>query len=659
VGVNASLRREIADRQRAEAALRERDALFNAFMRNSPAAAWMKDADGTYRFANETTCSLFGRPLDTLLGSTDFEIWPRDIANEIVRSDLATLASDVASEVTEMIPAGEGRQRRILWYKFPVTDASGARFLGGMGIDVTEVLEAQEELARSEGALRHQTAILQSILDSMGDGVVVADEAGRAFVFNPAAREILGIGRPEASADQWPEIYGAYLSDKVTLYPPDDSPMVRAIRGEAVDSEEIFLRNDFRLEGIWISVSARPLRDDAGMVRGGIVVFQETTQRKHAEEHIRRLNDQLARRVDSLAALRRIDMEINGSHDLRLTLEVILDQVSTQLGVDATCVLVCDPHSHTLEYAAGKGFRTSSIARTRFRLGEGCFGEAAMGRRTLSYQDLSRCLESSPRSAMMDAEGFRAYWGVPMVAKGKVVGMLELFHREALDPDPDWHEFLEALARQTAIAMDNASMFEGMQRSNLELELAYDATIEGWSLALEMRDRETQGHSQRVTEMTMRLARAMGVGSRELIQIRRGALLHDIGKMGIPDAILLKPGPLDAVEWEVMQRHPTFAMEMLSSIPFLGAAVDIPYCHHEKWDGTGYPRGLKGERIPLAARIFAAVDIWDALRSDRPYRKGYSIDYVSDHIRKLADTHLDPRVVKAFLPLVEDDSPFR
>ncbi|MHC5537806.1 HD-GYP domain-containing protein, partial [Singulisphaera rosea] len=169
----------------------------------------------------------------------------------------------------------------------------------------------------------------------------------------------------------------------------------------------------------------------------------------------------------------------------------------------------------------------------------------------------------------------------------------------------------------------------------------------------DLRDHETEGHCQRVTEMTLHLARSMGLGASELIHIRRGALLHDIGKMGIPDAILLKPGPLDETELATMRRHPTFAMEMLSPIPFLGSALDIPYCHHEKWDGSGYPRGLKGEQIPLAARIFAAVDIWDAVRSDRPYRKGWPIDQVLDHIRSLAGSHLDPKVVKAFLPMID------
>ena len=192
---------------------------------------------------------------------------------------------------------------------------------------------------------------------------------------------------------------------------------------------------------------------------------------------------------------------------------------------------------------------------------------------------------------------------------------------------------------------------------NADLTSAYDATIEGWSRALDLRDRETEGHCRRVTDLTLALAQAMGLPSADLVQIRRGALLHDIGKMGIPDAILLKPGPLDDREWEIMRRHPVYAYEMLSPIEFLRPALAIPYCHHEKWDGTGYPHGLCGEEIPLSARLFAVVDVWDALCSNRPYRPGWSLDKVRAQISAGAGTHFDPQIVKAFLALTSDAVP--
>lgn len=191
-----------------------------------------------------------------------------------------------------------------------------------------------------------------------------------------------------------------------------------------------------------------------------------------------------------------------------------------------------------------------------------------------------------------------------------------------------------------------------LMRANTELNAAYDATIEGWARALELRDEETQGHSQRVTDMTVRLGRALGLSEAELLIARRGALLHDMGKLGVPDRILHKPGKLSDEEWKVMHKHPSYAYEWLKHISFLRPALDIPYCHHEKWDGSGYPRGLKGEEIPLLARMFAVVDVYDALMSDRPYRAPWSQEKVLAHIRDLAGTHFDPQVVEAFLAMI-------
>jgi putative two-component system response regulator len=196
------------------------------------------------------------------------------------------------------------------------------------------------------------------------------------------------------------------------------------------------------------------------------------------------------------------------------------------------------------------------------------------------------------------------------------------------------------------------------ERTNIEVAHhklidAYDATIEGWSRAMDLRDKETEGHTQRVTELTLRLGKAMGMNDEQLIHVRRGALLHDMGKLGVPDKILFKPGTLTDKEWVEMRKHPEYAREMLSRIEYLQASLDIPYCHHEKWDGTGYPRGLKGEQIPLAARLFAVVDNWDALTSDRPYRAAWSKEKAIAYIKEQSGKHFDPRVVEIFLQEIE------
>ncbi|NTU83097.1 MAG: HD domain-containing protein [Chloroflexales bacterium] len=194
-----------------------------------------------------------------------------------------------------------------------------------------------------------------------------------------------------------------------------------------------------------------------------------------------------------------------------------------------------------------------------------------------------------------------------------------------------------------------------LEQAHLALVESYDITLSGWSQALDLRDHETEGHSARVTDLSVRLARQMGLSDEALEHFRRGALLHDIGKIGIPDAILHKPGPLSEAEWAVMRRHPDYARDLLAPISFLRPALDIPYCHHERWDGTGYPRGLKGDTIPLAARIFAVVDVWDALTNTRPYRAAWSSERVRAHIRTQAGALFDPAVVRAFLALIDDE----
>jgi len=259
---------------------------------------------------------------------------------------------------------------------------------------------------------------------------------------------------------------------------------------------------------------------------------------------------------------------------------------------------------------------------------------------------------SAPQS--LAEEGFATYFATPLIAKGQIKGVLEVYHRVPFIPNDNWLEFFEVLAGQTAIAVDSANLFNELRLSNDQLFIAYDSTIEGWSHALDLRDKETEGHTQRVTEMTLKLARAAGISEKELVHVRRGALLHDIGKMGVPDQILLKPGKLTDEEWVIMRKHPTFAFELLSPIEYLRPAMDIPFCHHEKWDGSGYPRGLKGEQTPLSARIFAIIDVWDALLTDRPYRQGWPKEKVIEHIRSLSGTHFDPKAVELFLKMVHE-----
>ncbi len=374
-------------------------------------------------------------------------------------------------------------------------------------------------------------------------------------------------------------------------------------------------------------------------------------QAAQAIENARQFNA-AQRRMEKLDALHKIDQAITSSFNLKVTLNILLDQLRTQLGVDAAVIMCYEDALLSLTYCQGQGFRTSALQHANLPLGSGHAGKVALQRKSIYIPDINHTDSNLLISDRFQNEGFVAYYGVPLIAKGMLIGVLEILHRSALDPDDEWVDFLQVLAEQAAIAMDNIDLFDNLQSSNMNLLMAYDATIEGWARALELRDMETEGHSRRTVTLTMDLAAMLGIREEDMMHIRRGALLHDIGKMGVSDAILQKPGKLTDEEWQIMRQHPVYAYDWLSSIEYLRPALDIPYFHHEKWDGSGYPRGLKGEQIPLAARIFAVVDVWDALLSDRPYRNAWSKERTLTYIQEQAGQHFDPRVVDVFLKKV-------
>ncbi len=364
----------------------------------------------------------------------------------------------------------------------------------------------------------------------------------------------------------------------------------------------------------------------------------------HSQEQIRRLT-----------ALRDIDSAISSSTDLRVTLNILTEHALKHLKADAMDILVYRPELQSLSLLCSAGFTTPSPSRPLMRIGEGLAGQVLMKGRTDHVINLSNSPEAK-RDPLLAREGFVTYVGVPLIVKGQIKGVFEVFHRSTISPSADWMQFLQTLAGQAAIAIDNAQLFDNLQKSNQELTQAYDITLEGWARALELRDRETEGHTRRVTELTMKLAKSMGISDDELVNIYRGVLLHDIGKMGVPDQILKKTGPLNETEWAEMRRHPQYAHDLLSPISYLRHSLDIPYSHHEHWDGSGYPRGLKGDQIPLAARIFSVVDVWDALRSDRPYRQAWPTDKVVEYLKDVAGTILDPNIVAVFLKLMQESA---
>jgi HD-GYP domain-containing protein (c-di-GMP phosphodiesterase class II) len=357
---------------------------------------------------------------------------------------------------------------------------------------------------------------------------------------------------------------------------------------------------------------------------------------------------QLERQVERIQALHTVDLAITGSLGLRATLEVLLDQVVAHLEVDAAQVLLFRPVGGTLEFGASRGFLTTTDDPPPAPLGVDAASRAVAERRTVVTDD--GAWSGSPlRRARFAEEGFVDGHTVPLIARGAAIGVLEVFRRTTTAPDPDWSAFLQVMAGQAAIAIDGAATYDRLQRSHADLVRAYDATLEGWVRALDLRDRQVEGHTQRVTAMAVHFARTLGFSEADLAHVYRGALLHDIGKIAIPDEILRKVGPLTEEEWAVMRRHPDHAVHWLAPIPFLRHALDIPREHHERWDGSGYPRGLRGTEISPAARMFAIVDVYDALRSERPYGPARSGEDARAYVAAQAGAHFDPAFIAAFL----------
>lgn len=346
-----------------------------------------------------------------------------------------------------------------------------------------------------------------------------------------------------------------------------------------------------------------------------------------------------------LTALNTLGLALASGPDQRQVLHFLLNHLLAQLPVTAAQILLFQPYAHTLSVALSRGFKFPHGDGGVLALTEDLPAARVLRERRVLLTDVAE-----PEPALWQGEGFRRCYGLPL----NDFGVLEIFQREEPPLTADDMDFAQVSASLAWRALQQAARVATLEKANLELSLSVDEALQGWARALDLRGKEPEGHTLRVTELTLRLARALNVREHDLPHLRQGALLHDIGKAGLPESLLLKAGLLTDEEWRLMCRHPVIAYELLYPIPTLRAAVDIPYCHHERWDGTGYPRGLKGEQIPLAARIFAVADVWDALQSDRPYRPGQVERQVRQYIRANAGKHFDPVVVEAFLELTRD-----
>jgi PAS domain S-box-containing protein/putative nucleotidyltransferase with HDIG domain len=638
----------LADARRQAEAVLEREAILGSFYDNAPMMMGISEISGDdlrMISVNAPTARPLGLTPDAMRGrlASEFGISTED--------RLRWIEAYLESERT-------GRPMR---FEYQYEHPGGRAWLSAVGCPLagfpgrfTFIVQDNSDRRQAEEALRENRERLRAALTASDTGTYRWDLRTGAVEGDENLYRLFGL-----PPDWGPRRVDGFVG---LIHPADREEVAAAVdrcveHGEDLDREFRLVRPDGTMR--WIANKGRAFFDAVGQPIYMTGACVDVTARRAADESIRALNAQLRRRLERRAALRRIDEVIVAGLDLRQTLAFVLDELVTLLGVDAAVVLAYDAERRELIQAADKGFRAPAGARDPLPVDGSVPGLVVSSGRHLALPDLSESPVPFLRASAIAEEGFSAYHVVPLFANGQVRGVLEVFHRGRLDVDGEWLEYLQTCAKQAAIAIENAWLLDGLRRSNAELAAAYDATIEGWARALDLRDQETEGHSRRVTEAAVFLARAMGMADADLVHLRRGALLHDIGKVGIPDRILLKAGPLDDEEWAIMRRHPTYALEMLRPISFLGPALEIPYCHHERWDGTGYPRALKGEEIPLSARIFAVVDIWDALGNDRPYRPAWGRERVRDHIASLADTHLDPRVVAAFLAILDERSPSR
>jgi PAS domain S-box-containing protein len=622
-----SIIQDVTERKKADGALRASEVKFRSYIENTPLGVFIADQSGRYVEVNVTATKMLGYTESELLHLSIPDVLAPEALEEGLQQ-FQKVTQDGFASAELIFRRKDGTQ---FWSTVLTVRLSKDRFMAYCQ-DITKQVQAA-------GLLGSSKQVIEGIINTIPMRVFWKDKNLVFLGCNAEFARDAGFTDPKEIIGK--DDFQMAWRDQAELYRSDDRQVIESGRSKLqIEEPQTTLEGDT----ITLLTSKVPLRDSEKKVIGVLGTYMDITERKQEQSKIQQ-------QLEHLNAISAIDQAIAANFDLKLNLSVILKYVTIELGIDAADILVFNPDSQMLEYGADHGFRTRAIREVSMRLGESFAGRVVLERQLVRIPNLKKEPGNLVMTTLVKSEDFVCYYGLPLIVKGQINGVLELFHRAEFKPKTEWLEFLNSLAGQAAIAIENSTLYSSLQYSNLELHLAYDATIEGWSHALDLRDKETEGHTQRVTDITVNLARGFGLSEAELMRVRWGALLHDIGKMGVPDEILLKPGPLTDEEWVKMKMHPTFAFNLLSPIHYLQEALDIPYSHHEKWDGSGYPRGLKGDQIPLAARIFAVVDVWDAITSDRPYRPAWTKEKAYQHIRASSGSHFDPKVVEAFMQL--------
>jgi PAS domain S-box-containing protein len=588
--------RDITERKRVDLALRRQSAALNV----AANAMLITDRNGAVEWVNPAFSRLTGYSAAEALGKN-----PRDLVRS-GQHDRKFFKQMWDTILSGAVWHGEVINRRKDGQLY-VEEQTITPLLNSEG-QVSQFIAVKQDISerkQTETALRESELRFRALFEQAGVGVAQADSQTGQFVrVNQKFCQILGYSLDEVLDTTFLNV--THPDDlKVDLY-----HMERLKAGEIREysMEKRYYRKDNSL--IWVTITVSPMWQPGEKPNYHIAVVQDISERKKAEEALKKTTEQLSLAIES-SGMGIWDWIIETDENLinARWAEMLgyTEEELTPLTVDTWYSLV-HPEDH----------KNTQIYFERHLSGETPYCE---------YETRVRHKDG--------------HW-VWVLVRCKVT---------------QWgpHGEPVRVSGTHLDISDRVHAAEALKKSSQELMEAYDATLQGWSNALELRERETAGHSQRVVRLTLSLAQRLGCTAEALVHIQRGALLHDIGKMGIPDSILLKPGPLSPDEWVIMRQHPLYAYQLLSKIAYLLPAVDIPYCHHEKWDGTGYPRGLKGNDIPFAARVFSVVDVWDALSSDRPYRPAWTPSAVIAYLVEHSGAQFDPRVVEAFLAMIKNE----
>lgn len=639
--------RDVTERKKAEQGVKESQSRLNAVVSTALNGIITIDSDQNIILYNPSAERIFGYSVDEVLGQPLEKLIPHryhhshgSYVNQYGLSGNTSRQKGLLDSLFGQRANGE---------EFPMeafishSEVNGQKFFTVIFQDITERKQAEDALKASERKFRALAENIPSVVYQCNN------DSRFTFIYLNDSIESL-TGYPKS------DFLNGQLSF-VDLYHPEDCKLI-LLPGPSdemqTNQEPFHLTYRIRHRSgnwVWVDEWGTGVLDAQGKVQYLEGMMIDITERKRTEEELRRHAMELETLAVATSALRTAQnvadmIPILARQALRAVnsayASIFLLDIETGEFVSRGWYSVDTPHANQLDETHLRHFPNSGITGRVATTGEIYMTE------DIQNDPVILILEGE-QERLKDVHGSVS---LPLRAEEKIIGVMHIWSTEVRIFTDTEIRLLIALAETASNSIHRAILFEKTQEHAEELALAYDNTLAGWARALELRDEITEGHTRRVTELTLKLAYALNIPENEIVHIRRGALLHDIGKMGIPDSILHKPGPFTAQERMIMQQHTQYARDMLASISFLQPAIDIPYCHHEHWDGAGYPRGLKGEEIPLAARIFSIIDVWDALTSDRPYRPAWSQEKTCEYILERSGKQFDPKVVEAFFSLV-------